>query len=61
MRFVVRKVEIERREYGKDLMTNTVRTRGAFDKAATDAGREDGSCVSLNPQVERSGAPMLLH
>ncbi len=52
----IRKLEIVRRECGQDLRTSTVRGRGAIDDAAADAGREDGSRVSLDPQVGRGGA-----
>ena len=47
----IRKLEIVERECGQDLVTNTVRGRGTIDDAAAGAGREDGSRVSLDPQV----------
>ncbi|ASJ70655.1 DUF2786 domain-containing protein [Granulosicoccus antarcticus] len=56
----IRKLEIVERECGQDLYTNTVRARGAIDHAAAGAGREDGSRVSLDPQVGRGGTKPLL-
>ncbi|ASJ70681.1 hypothetical protein IMCC3135_02840 [Granulosicoccus antarcticus IMCC3135] len=56
----VRKLEIVRRECGQDLRTTTVRARGAIDDAAAGAGREDGSRVSLDPQVGSGRARPLL-
>lgn len=52
----VRKLEIVERECGQDLSNTTVRGRGVIDHAAAGAGREDGSRVSLDPQVGSSGA-----
>ena len=56
----VRKLEIVRRECGRNLSKSTVRGRGAIDDEAADAGREDGSRVSLDPQVARGSARPLL-
>jgi hypothetical protein len=50
----VRKLEIVRRECGKGLVSDTVHGRSAVNKTAASAGREDGSRVSLDPQVERA-------
>lgn len=52
----IRKLEIVERECGQDLSKSTVRGRGVIDHAAAGAGREDGSRVSLDPQVGRNGA-----
>ena len=56
----IRKLEIVRRECGQDLSTSTVRGRGAIDDAAAGAGREDGSRVSLDPQVGRGSTRPVL-
>ena len=52
----IRKLEIVERECGQDLSNTTVRGRGVIDHAAAGAGREDGSRVSLDPQVGSSVA-----
>jgi len=56
----VRKREIVDRECGQDLVSSTVRARSAVNEAAANAGREDGSRVSLDPQVERPAARVLI-
>lgn len=48
----VRKTEIVRRECAEDLVTKKARFNGARPGEAADAGRLDGSKVSLDPQVE---------
>lgn len=57
----VRKLEIVERECGQDLVTNSIRARGVINDKAAGAGREDGSRVSLDPQVGRASGPALAH
>jgi len=47
----IRKREIVERECMDGLTTSSFRSRGARDAGAAAAGREDGSRVSLDPQV----------
>ena len=57
----VRKLEIVERECGQDLVTNSIRARGAINDKAAGAGREDGARVSLDPQVASTRAPALAY